>query len=79
MGRPPNTIWLKWCRRPWTRGGGSPWLPSSSPTRYRSATLHCLGGMLLQSASTAAAAPAARIGRIFCMGKILTTTFSARR
>lgn len=38
-----------------------------------------LGGMLVQSASTAAAAPAARIGRIFCMGKILTTTFSARR
>jgi hypothetical protein len=35
--------------------------------------------MLLQSASTAAAAPAARIGRIFYMGKILTTTFSARR
>jgi len=35
--------------------------------------------MLVQSASTAAAAPAARIGRIFCMGKILTTTFSARR
>lgn len=38
-----------------------------------------LGGMLLQSVSTAAAAPAARIGRIFYMGKILTTTFSARR